>query len=297
MPRSVANLVLLLTAAIWGATFTAQKGAMDWIGPNSFVAIRFAIAALVLLPFALHEARRAPAPLEGSERGGFALIGVMLFAGMTLQQIGLLTTTATNSGFLTGLYLIFVPLLAIAMYREWPHPVLWPAILLALGGVYLLGGGTFDRLATGDVLTIVSAVFWSLQIVLVGRLVRTSRRPFALSLVQFVVTALLATPLAVAFEALTWDAVVATAPALLFSGIVASGLAFTMQILGQRYTTAPQAAVILSSEALFAALFAALLLGERLAPIMLGGCAMIFLAMLLVEIVPMIRPVAARSRA
>lgn len=297
MTRSRANALLLVAGAIWGMGFVAQATAMDSIGPFLFVALRFLVASVVLLPFAWLEARRTGRTSGRSvslrEYGQFALIGLALFGGMATQQVGLLTTTVTNSGFLTGLYVIFTPLVAVALYREWPHVVVWPAALLALTGIGLLSSGGSAGLVSGDLLTIGSAVFWAVQVVLIGRFVSESGRPMLLSLVQFAVTGLLAGVVAAVREPFVLDAVMAALPSILYAGIFASGLAFTLQVVGQRYTTAPQAAIFLSSEAPFAALFGHLFLDERMAMIGLAGCAMILMAMLLVELVPML---AARSR-
>ena len=292
MSRSAANALLLLTGAIWGMAFVAQSTAMEAIGPFLFIALRFAVACVVVAPFALLEMRRAPRPMEVGDHKVHALVGVALFLGMAFQQVGLLTTTVTNSGFLTGLYVVFVPLIGIALFRQWPHPIVWPCIALAVTGVAMLGGG-LGSFAIGDLYTLICAAFWGLQVVLIGRFVRTSGRPIALALMQFVVTTVLASVVAIAIEPIEWEAITRVGWEILYTGTLASGLAFTLQIVGQRYTTAPQAAIILSSESLFAALFGALVLGERLGALGLAGCGLIFLAMLLVELVPMLRVVPA----
>ena len=289
MTRTRANMLLLLAGATWGMGFIAQSTAMDAVGPHLFIALRFLVASLVVLPFAWAEMRRAPAPLTMRDHATHALVGFVFFLGMAFQQVGLLTTTVTNSGFLTGLYVLFTPLLAIALFREWPHPVVWPAVLVALGGVYLLSGGDLGALATGDVLTVICAVFWALQIVLIGRFVRAGGRPLALALTQFAVCAALALLVALPTEEIAWASIREAGWAILYAGVVASALAFTVQIIAQAHTTAPQAAIFLSSEALFAALFGAALLGERVGPGGLLGCALIFAAMVAVEVVPALR--------
>lgn len=300
-----ANLLLLLAGATWGMGFVAQSTAMDDVGPFLFVALRFLVATLVVLPFALREWRQSkkipgPAPVVGdvavpSQRPlsacdyrHFGLIGLALFAGMATQQIGLLTTSVTNSGFLTGLYVVFTPALAVLLYRARPHRIIWPAAFTALAGIFLLSGGDLSLLVAGDLLTIVSAGFWALQVVLIGRFVIETGRPLMLSAVQFAVTTLLAGLLAVLLEPIVWSDIQRALPEILYAGVVASGLAFTLQVIGQRYTSAPQAAIFLSSEAPFAAFFGFLFLDERLTSIGLVGCALILLAMLLVELVPMI---------
>ncbi|TCL93721.1 EamA-like transporter family protein [Rhizobium sp. PP-WC-2G-219] len=124
MTRIQANLVLLLAGAIWGAGFVAQSTAMDTIGPLWFTSLRFLIAAIVLAPFALRECRRAAVPLSRRDMRGFVAIGVSLFLAALTQQIGIMTTTVANSGFLTGLYVVLVPLLTVVFLRRRPHWVI-----------------------------------------------------------------------------------------------------------------------------------------------------------------------------
>lgn len=297
MSRLQANALLLLAGAIWGMAFIAQATAMDDIGPFLFVALRFCVASLVVLPFAIIEARRSKklgnsetsTNLNTRDIGKFCLIGTALFAGMATQQVGLLSTSVTNSGFLTGLYVVFTPLIAIALFREKQHPIIWPSAVIGTTGIFFLSGGDLGELVLGDVLTIVSAVFWALQMVMIARFVGETGRPLALSLVQFLVPAVLALLLAIALEPIVLDSIISALPEILYTGILGSGVAFTLQVIGQRYTTAPQAAIFLSSEAPFAALFAFLFLGERLGFIGIGGCMLILSAMLLVELVPEIQ--------
>ncbi|MEF2551054.1 DMT family transporter [Aurantimonas sp. A2-1-M11] len=289
MTRLRANCLLLLAGAVWGMGFVAQSTAMDAVGPWTFTAAKFAIAALTLAPFAIAERRAAAAPVPAATRLGFVAVGTLLFLGAITQQIGIVTTTVTNAGFLTGLYVVLTPILGLVLLRNRPHWVVWPAALTALAGIALLGGGSLTALNGGDLLMIVCALFWALQIVFVGMYAGPSGRPYTLSFVQFSVTAGLAAIGTLVLEAPTLAALWQVWPEILYGGVLSTGLAFTLQIVAQRYTTAAQAAIFLSSEALFAALFGALFLGERIAAIGLVGCALIFAAMLAVELVPMRR--------
>ncbi|WP_420962639.1 DMT family transporter [Brucella sp. IR073] len=289
MSRTRANLLLLLAGAIWGLGFVAQSTAMASIGPLMFIGLRFVLAALTVLPLALREARQAPRALKSSDHFGFLFIGLLLFAGIAAQQFGMLTTSVTNAGFLTGLYVVMVPFVGIILFRHWPHPIIWPCAIAALAGIWLLSGGALDALIPGDWMVILGAVFWALQVVFVTRYAERTGRPLMLCLVQFTLCAVLGLSLAFAQEGIDWNAIRAAAPEILFAGIFSSGIAFALQAVGQRYTTAPQAAIFLSSEALFAALFGAILLGERLPPSGIAGCGLIFASMLAVELVPMMR--------
>ncbi|MDD1498502.1 DMT family transporter [Agrobacterium sp. CNPSo 3708] len=286
MTRIQANLVLLLAAAIWGGGFVAQSTAMDSIGPFWFVGLRFAVAALAVLPFALMETRRMGSKPSKAEYRAFGLVGLALFMGATTQQVGLLTTSVTNSSFLTALYVIFVPVIAVLIYRRYPHWVVWPGATMMLIGIFLLSGGAFSGLTTGDFLSITCAFFWAVQITLAGRAVMASNRPLALSCAQFSVCAILSMVIGALFEPINTQAIAASIREILYVGLVSSGLAFVLQVIGQRYTTAPQAAIFLSSEALFGALFASLFLGEIIPTAGYVGCAIIFAAILLVELVP-----------
>ncbi|CAD7024020.1 EamA/RhaT family transporter [Pseudorhizobium endolithicum] len=286
MTRIQANLVLLLAAAIWGGGFVAQSTAMDDIGPFWFVGLRFAIAAIAVMPFAWLEARRAEVRLTRRDWLSFAAVGLALFAGAITQQIGLLTTTVTNSSFLTGLYVVFVPLITVVALRRYPHWIIWPASGMSLLGIFLMSGGQLANLTPGDLLTIVCAFFWGIQIILAGLFVTSTGRPLALSVTQFAVCSLICLAIAPMTETISFDIVRASYREILYVGLVSSGLAFVLQVIGQRYTTAPQAAIFLSSEALFGSLLGALLLGDVLPPVGYVGCAIIFAAMLMVEVVP-----------
>ncbi|MBB5668186.1 drug/metabolite transporter (DMT)-like permease [Rhizobium leguminosarum] len=286
MTRAQANLLLLFAAAIWGGGFVAQSTAMKAIGPFWFIALRFAVATLAVLPFVLLEARKAKAKTSARHAKLYILTGLALFSGAATQQVGLQTTTVTNSSFITGLYVVFVPLIAVVFLRRAPHWIIWPGALMAVAGIYLLSGGHLSALTSGDLLTVACAIFWAIQITLAGTTVSATGRPLALSATQFAVTAICALAIAAAFEPITLSAIWAAGPQILYVGIFSSGLAFVLQVIAQRYTTPSQAAIFLSSEALFGSLLAALLLGETMPATGYAGCALLFIAMLVVELVP-----------
>ncbi len=286
MTRTKANILLLAAGAIWGLGFVAQSSAMDDIGPNLFVGLRFVFATLAIFPFMLREARQAEKPLDRGYVMPFIAIGVALYLGMISQQAGLLTTTVTNSGFLTGLYVIIVPFLAVILFRERPHWIVWPCATAAFAGIWLLSGGGIDHLTTGDWLTILCAVFWALQVLMISRYGRGSGRPVTMAVIQFAICAILGLAAAFALEEIHWPSILAAMPEILYAGIFSGGIAFTLQAVGQRHTTASQAAIFLSSEAVFAALSAAILLSERMPLMGLAGCALILAAIIAVEILP-----------
>lgn len=288
MSRLTANLLLLVTAFIWGSAFVAQSTAMSSVGPLLFTGMRFLIAAACLAPFALREkGRYRHAPLSRAHLGMFVVVGLVFFFAITLQQMALVFTSVTNAGFLTGLYVVMVPIFGAVVFRDMPHPIVWPASLASLVGVYLLGGGALSGLNWGDGLVIACAVFWAAHVLLVGRVGVESGRPLALSFVQFLIVGICAFVPGLFFEELTWAGVKGVTFELFYTAVLSGGLAFTLQVIGQRWTKAADAAIILSAEALFAALCGALFLGERLTPMGLVGCALIFASIVAVQVLPM----------
>lgn len=287
MTRIHANLLLLLAGVIWGMGFVAQSTAMASIGPFLFIALRSVIASLTILPWAVTEAWRAQSNLKFRHYLYFMFIGLALFVGLALQQIGLITTSVTNAGFLTGLYVVMVPVLGVLIFRSWPHPIVWPGAIASFAGIFLLSGGEIDTLARGDWLVIAGALFWAMQVILIGRAAKIGR-PVMLTCVQFATASLAGIVMALTLEEINWSAIAFTWKEILFTGIFSSGVAFTLQAVGQRYTTSAQAAIFLSSEALFAAFFGAIILGDRLTLTGFIGCGLIFAAMIAVEIGPIL---------
>jgi drug/metabolite transporter (DMT)-like permease len=286
MTRIQANLLLLLAGAMWGMGFVAQSSAMGSVGPFLFIGLRFALATLVVLPFAIWEGRRAKQKLTMRNRLAFVWVGLMMLGAIVFQQVGLLSTTVTNSGFLTGLYVVMTPLFAVILFRNWPHPIVWPAALTAFAGIWFLSGGAIERLTLGDWLTVLAAAFCAMQVIFIARAASSTGRPITLAVTQFAISAVTGLTIALIHEPIDLSAIRIAMPEIAYAGIFSGGIAFTLQVIGQRYTTAPQAAIFLSSEALFAALFGALILGERLPASGFLGCSLIFAAIIAVEVLP-----------
>ncbi|HEV7251775.1 MAG TPA: DMT family transporter [Mesorhizobium sp.] len=289
MTRLQASLVLLLVGALWGSGFPVQVIGMETVGPMVFLGLRFLIAAVATWPLAVREARLAPRPLSRHEWGMFLWIGLMVFLGSAAQQVGLLHTSVTNSGFLTGLYVVMVPIFAVLIFRQWPHPVVWPAAFLALMGIWLLSGGTFGALNVGDGLTVLAAAFFAVQLILIARYAAQSRRPIALSVLQSLVGGILGLGAGLLIEEVSLAGLRDAAPELLYAGLVSGALAFTLQAIGQAYVSAPVGALLLASEAIFAAVAGAVMLGERVGALGLAGCGLIFAAIVLVEGWPLLQ--------
>lgn len=285
MSRLRANILLLVSAMIWGTAFIAQKMGMNGLGPFGFVGVRFTLSALVILPLALRELSRRPRLELSAMPWTGALCGVF-FLAVVLQQAGMITASVTNGAFLTSVYIIVVPLAAWGLFRLFPAPAIWPACALALGGVFLLNGGRLTAFTTGDWQILACALFFGFHVAIMGYLAGRTGRPLTLAVLQYAFTALLGLAFAAAFEGIGWAAIAANWIPLAYAGLVSGGIAYTLQAVAQQYTPPAVAGVIFSSEALFAAFSGALIMGDRLSSIGWAGCAMIFAALLLVELGP-----------
>lgn len=291
MSRMRADLLLLLMAFIWGTAFIAQKRANDSMGPVSFVGARFLLSWIVVAPLAIREhIGKDRAPLNRADIGLAAFIGLCLFVGASLQQIALVTTTATNGGFLTALYVLFVPLFVWTISGTRPRPAVSIACVVSLTGAWFLTEqGPFQGWTSGDVLILIADVAWAGAISLVPIFLDRTHRPFFLASSQFGVTAVLGLAGGLAFERFSGEGFAQAVPAMLYAGLCSGGIAFTLQIFAQKYTPAAEAALIMSLESVFAALAGAILLSERLTGWAVFGCALILLGVFLAEAGPAMR--------
>lgn len=282
----------------WGFAFVAQKSAMDSMGALTFAASRYLLGGVLVLPFALLEYRRRTGgspPMTAKQWGLMAILSVVFFIGSWLQQGGLGLTTVTNGGFLTSLYVLFVPVIAYVLIRSRPHPIIYVGAPLALVGIFYLNGGRLDRLNEGDLLIIGSSVLWGLHVFLLGHMAARIGMPVFISAVYFLAAGILALIFAFAIETPTLEALAGGWREILYAGVLSTAVAFTLQAIGQQYVPPANAAIILSAEALFAALGGAVILGERLSLVGYFGAAAIFAAILLVELVPVFRPRKSRA--
>lgn len=283
MNRLRADLLLLLNAIIWGSSFVAQKTANDFLGPITFIAARYVVSAVLLAPFAFHETTKSP----GLSRRDYAFalaISVILFISMSLQQIGLMSTSATNAGFLTALYVVGVPFVSWAFTRRPPDLRHLVACFISAFGAWLLAtNGTAQPIGFGDVQIIASTLGWSLWIVLVSQYMTRADRPFFLAFTQYALTAVAATIIALLTEQTTLTALIDCLRPILYAGVASGALATTLQAIAQKYTPATDAALIISLESVFAAIAGALILRESLSTIAIVGCVLILASVLLVE--------------
>lgn len=276
----------MVAAVIWGSAFVAQRVGMSHVGPLTFNGIRFALGAMVLLPLTR---RRDPEPevaggpvhhkMVWPTVWGGALAGLVLFVAATFQQVGLVYTTAGKAGFITGLYVIIVPLLGLF----WGHRPGWGGWLgagLATVGLYLLSVTGAFTFAPGDLWELFGALFWAIHVLLLGWL-SPRMDGIKLACAQYVVCALLSLIVAGFTEATTLDGLHGALIPILYGGILSVGVAYTLQVVAQREAPPTHAAIILSLEAVFAALAGWLILDEMLSLRGLIGCILMFSGMLI----------------
>lgn len=282
-----ADVLMLITAVIWGSAFVAQTSGMDHIGPFLYSGLRFALGSLCLLPLVLRKttADRQAAPLlnRGLLLGG-VLMGLALALGINLQQVGLMFTSVTNAGFITGLYVIVVPLLGLLIGHKTGLGT-WLGAMLAVVGMFLLSVSDSFHVASGDWLQLIGAFVWGAHVILVG--VFASRHdPIRLAFLQFATCSVVSLILALCLEPLHWNAIVAAGPAILYGGVIAVGIGYTLQVIAQKDAIASHAAIILSLEAVFAAIAGAWLLDESLQMRGYFGCALMLSGMLVAQLWP-----------
>ena len=286
-PRN-ANLMLMLAAVIWGFAFVAQRVGMRYVGPLTFNGVRFALGAAALIPLLLWSGRKQ-SPSGGNDgshdralvlKGGL-VAGLILFCGATLQQYGVVYTTAGKAGFITGLYVVFVPLLGLFVGQKTGRFV-WAGAVAAAVGLYLLSARGIMGIEPGDGLVLLGALFWAAHVLVIGHL---SRRiaPVRLAVAQFTVVSVLSLLGAIIFETIEVGALRQAAIPILYAGLLSVAVAYTLQVVAQRRARPAHAAIILSFESVFAALGGWLMLSEGLSMRGIFGCALMLAGVLLAQ--------------
>lgn len=279
------NLLLLLAAAIWGLAFVAQRVGMDYVGPFTFNGIRFLLGSLSLLPLILYyrnqHKQTAPARPRDAIKAG-VLAGLILFIAASLQQIGLIYTTAGKAAFITCLYIVLVPMAGIFL-KQYVSITTWISSVFSIVGLYLLCVKESFFISYGDLLQLVGALFWAAHILIIGHY--ASRVDvLQLSFFQFITCGMLSLAIAAGFETVALDGLVGALIPILYGGIFSVGVAYTLQVIGQKYSPPAHAAIILSMETVFAALGGFWLLDERLGFKELIGCGLMLTGMLLTQL-------------
>ncbi len=299
--RMRANAVLLLTAIIWGVAFVAQSVGMDYVGPFTFSSVRNLIGGVVLLPcIALldrldsrSQTKEAAPKNKAWPILGGVCCGVSLAVSEVLQQFGIARTSVGKAGFLTAMYILIVPLLGLLVGKRVSalgllvgkrvSAKVWGAVALALCGMYLLCMTESSGIALGDLLVLAAAVGFSTHILIIDHF-SPGVDCVRMSCIQFFTAGALCLIPMLFIEQPTFDALLGAWAPILYAGVLSSAVAYTLQVIGQKYTEPTVASLILSLESVVAALAGWVLLGERLSVRELTGCVLAFAAIILAQL-------------
>lgn len=292
------EFMLMITAFIWGVSFVAQKSGMEYIGPFTFNGIRCLIGALVLLPVILkfdHQKRKRQSAEKDSKRtefekkaakknliAGGLLCGIIFFISSSLQQIGMIYTTAGKAGFITALYIIIVPISGIFL-RQKIRPVLWLCVVIATIGLYLLCIKEGFTISKGDLLIMLCAFGFSIHILAIDYF-SPKADGVKLSCIQFLVCGMLSIPFMIGFETISWTNIIDCRLPILYSAVMSCGVAYTFQVIAQKYTEPTVTSLILCLESVFAVIGGIVILNEHISTRESFGCIIMFAAILLAQI-------------
>lgn len=288
--------ILLLTAAIWGFAFVAQRIGMDFLGAFTFNGIRFAMGSISLLPVIYffnkksqveNPAERVDADIKTTVKSGM-IAGIVLYIAASLQQVGLIYTTAAKAGFITSLYIVLVPILGVFLKQK-TRSATWIGAVTAAVGLYFLSINENLTIEFGDLLQIIGAFFWAAHIQLIDKFVKNIDA-IKLSSVQFATCSVLSLITAFIYEDVNMSGIIDAIVPLLYGGIMSAGVAYTLQAVGQRNAKPSHAAIALSMEAVFAAIGGILLLDETLPLRGYFGCALMLAGMLISQTENIKRP-------
>ena len=281
------NMLLMLTAAIWGFAFVAQRVGMQYVGAFTFNGVRFALGSISLVPLIIYFKNKKTEEQPEKTAAASALVpgiiaGSVLFFGASLQQAGLAYTTAGKAAFITGLYIVLVPLLGIFLKQRVGLNT-WLGVVLAVSGLYFLSVNEDFTIAFGDLLEIIGAFFWAVHILVIDYFTKKVDA-LRLSCAQFAMCSALSIITALIFEDISVSGLSQAAIPILYGGLLSVGVAYTLQVVAQKHAKPSHAAIILSMEAVFAALGGALLLKENMGVRGYLGCALMFAGMLLTQV-------------
>ena len=292
--RMLGNALLILTAMIWGTAFVFQRVGMESIEPITFNAARMALAAVAVgavsaMPIASEKERLASYSAQQCARyrrdtivGGICC-GAFLAAASIFQQMGVVYTTAGKAGFITAMYMLLVPVINFVFFKKRNSAVVWLAVLLGVVGMYLLCMTEGFSLGRGDTLVCICAVLFSGHILCCDHFVKLGN-PIRISAIQFASCTVISAVAALILEKPSVVKIVSAAIPILYCGIVSGGIGYTLQIIAQKFTDPTVASLLMSLESVFAVIAGALLLGERMTSRELLGCAIMFAAIVLVQI-------------
>lgn len=292
--KVLGNILLILTAFIWGTAFVGQRQGMEHMGPITFNACRMALAALTIgtVSFVLRkrDAQKQQDMSDQSRReyrkntviGGICC-GFFLTIAALFQQMGMVYTTAGKGGFITAMYILLVPVINWILFKRKSRPLVWIAVLMGIAGIYLLCVTEGLTLEKGDALVMVCPFFFAGHILCCDYFVQRAN-PVELSAIQFFTVTVLSTIMAFIVENPTWQQVTAAIVPIVWLGVLSGGIGYTFQIIAQQYTDPTVASLLMSLEAVFAVLAGTVLLGERMSARELFGAAIMFAAIILAQI-------------
>ena len=280
--QQVSYIILLLAAIIWGFAFVAQRSGMEHIGPLLFNAIRFFMGGLLLIPFYLYSKQANKEIKTNKISPLFLWPGIILFLASFLQQKGMVYTSAGNAGFITGIYMLMVPVFGMFLGHKIPS-IIWIAVPVSLAGLFFVSFNENMTFSEGDLWVFSSSVFWAMHVLVINWLVK-NHDAILLALSQFLICGAISMFLAFIFEPVVLSDIKSAGIPLLYSGIMSVGLAFTLQVVGQKHAHPAIASVLLSSEALFAVLGGWLILSETMTIRQTGGCILILSGIILINV-------------
>ena len=286
--KMLGNILLLITAIIWGTAFAAQRVGMESIEPVTFTSSRMWLAALTAGTAAFFLGRNKPATAQKPEEKRRTLIGgiccgLFLTGASLFQQYGIVYTTAGKAGFITALYILLVPVVNFVLFKKRSSFHVWLAIAIGVAGMYLLCVTEDFRITHGDTLVCICALLFTGHILCCDHFSRLGD-PVKISAIQFVVVALVSGMIALITETPSWAGIKAAAVPILWCGVMSGGVGYTLQMVAQGFTDPTVASLLMSLEAVFAALTGALLLGERMTSRELFGCVIMFAAIVVVQL-------------
>lgn len=284
------SMLLALTALIWGASFVAQSIGMDHVGPFTFNSVRSILGGIILIPVIIFQSRKNKVQSSSKEVqsksrktllvGGLSC-GIALAISSSIQQIGISYTTVGKAGFITALYIVIVPIMGLFLKKK-VHVIIWLSVVLATVGLYLISITEGLSIGKGDLLILLCAIGFSVHILIIDHY-SPKVDGVKLSCIQFFVAGILCSIPMFAMESPDITSILSAAAPIMYSGIMSSGVGYTLQIIGQRHVKPVLASLILSMEAVFAAVSGWLILGETLTARELLGCVFVFVAILLAQ--------------
>lgn len=290
------NICLIVAALIWGTAFVAQTTGMEHIGPLTFTNLRFLIGGLIVLPLAVKEIPNFKKSLNKKLIIIILLTGLSLLMGTYLQQYALQYTKIGNAAFLTILYVPFVPIISRFILKKRIHWSIWVSVSICLVGSYYLTVGNSFEAQFADFLVVVCAIFFALHCILIDEYFEIVNAPFTLATSQFLLCFLYSLPFVFIFEDPSLKGIYMELFELLYVGVMSSGIAYTLQIFGQRYVKPSTAAITFSLEGVFGSLAAWIILSQMLTTTQIFGCFLILLGVLTAQLIPLVNKEAASSR-